>query len=169
MIFDTSKFKELHEINQKVYSKCSLIISDFITQKESKEYNGCRFLLNHLAVICRKAKITPKKTGQFVTFWKRNAHGVTEPFTNNDVIDYYVINVCSDDRIGQFVFPKSVLIAKGIISTSKKDGKRGFRVYPSWDIAKSKQAIKTQQWQLDYFWILNNGIDLQKVQSLYST
>ena len=74
-----------------------------------------------------------------------------------------------DNQLGQFVFPKSVLIAKGIISTTTKEGKRGFRVYPSWDVAKSKQAIKTQQWQLDYFWILNEDTDLGKVKALYSS
>jgi hypothetical protein len=38
-----------------------------------------------------------------------------------------------------------------IISTHLKEGKRGMRVYPPWDLPSSKQAKKTQQWQLPYF------------------
>lgn len=160
-------YKELNEINTKFYSKCSFMISNFITDKESEAYNGCSFQLNKLGIICRKAKITPKKVGQFVTFWKRNANGITEPFNENDNFDYYVINVCSGNQLGQFVFPKSVLMAKGIVSKATKEGKRGFRVYPSWDIATSAQAIKTQKWQLDYFWILHDDLDLNKVDAFY--
>lgn len=160
-------YKELNEINTKFYSKCSFAISNFITDKESEAYNGCSFQLNELNIISRKAKITPKKVGQFVTFWKRNANGITEPFNESDNFDFYVINVCLGNQLGQFVFPKSVLIAKGIVSKAIKEGKRGFRVYPSWDIATNAQAMKTQKWQLDYFWILHDHLDLNKVGAFY--
>ena len=78
------------------------------------------------------------------------------------------MNVLTETKLGQFVFPESVLIKKGIISTAKKEGKRGFRVYPVWDIAKNKQAIQTQTWQLNYFYEINNTLDLDKVNALYS-
>lgn len=70
--------------------------------------------------------------------------------------------------MGQFVFPKSVLIKKGIISTNQREGKRAFRVYPSWDIQKSKQAERTQKWQLEYFYPVNDSIDFDRVKELYS-
>ena len=69
--------------------------------------------------------------------------------------------------MGQFVIPKSVLIEKGIISTSKKEGKRGFRVYPIWDKTINKQAVLTQQWQLNYFFEINDDLDLSFVKKLY--
>ncbi|MGK0388028.1 MAG: hypothetical protein ACI94Y_000756 [Maribacter sp.] len=72
-------------------------------------------------------------------------------FNETDLIDLYVIHVIKDHRIGQFILPKSVLIKNGIISSSKKDEKRDFRVYPSWDIPNNKQAEKTQKWQRKYF------------------
>lgn len=62
----------LKQIKTDVYDKCSFGISDFENEPESKEYDACRFKLNGLNIISRKAKITPKKIGQFVTFWKRN-------------------------------------------------------------------------------------------------
>jgi len=66
------------------------------------------------------------------------------------------------------VFPKSVLIEKGILSTSKKDGKRGFRVYPIWDKTISQQAVKTQNWQLNYFFEVIEDLDFNLVKKLYS-
>ncbi|MDW3194291.1 MAG: MepB family protein [Cytophagales bacterium] len=159
--------KNLNFIKTEIYDKCSFEISDFKTETESKEYNACRFKLNGLYILSRNAKITPKKTGQFVTCWKRNKNGITEPYNENDPIDYYAINVKTEKEFGQFVFPKSELIKKGIISTKNKEGKRGFRVYPIWDIVKNKQAERTQKWQLNYFYQISSSIDLQKVNELY--
>ncbi|WP_350287219.1 MepB family protein [uncultured Croceitalea sp.] len=157
----------LNQIKTEVYDKCSLDISEFETESESKEYNACRFELNGRNILSRNAKITPRKVGQFVTFWKRNGNGAIEPFDDSDRIDFYTVNVRTEKKFGQFVFPKSVLIKKGIISTKKKEGKRGFRVYPKWDVVKSKQAERTQKWQLDYFYEINDSTDLKKVSELY--
>ncbi len=118
----------------------------------------------------RQAKITPTKIGQFVTLWKRNSiKNVIEPFEVSDDIDLFVINVKTENRFGQFVFPKSILIEKGII-TVKKEGKRAIRVYPKWDLTENKQAIKTQKWQLDYFLDIpiNRNLDINKAEFLYS-
>lgn len=160
--------KNLNQIKTDIYDKCSLDISDFKTEAESKEYNACRFKLNELNILSRSAKITPKKAGQFVTFWKRNENGSIEPFNENDLIDFYTVNVRTENKFGQFVFPKSVLIKKGILSTEKKEGKRAFRVYPNWDTVQSKQARRTQNWQLNYFYQISYSTDLQKVIELYT-
>ncbi|MBW1296321.1 MepB family protein [Aquimarina litoralis] len=160
--------KNLTQIKTEIYDRCSLKISDFKTEKESIDYKACRFQLNGMNILCRDAKVTPKKIGQFVTFWKRNENGPIEPFNENDQIDFYTVNVRTENEFGQFVFPKSELIKKGIISTRNKEGKRGFRVYPIWDIVKNKQAERTQKWQLNYFYQINSSTDLQKVNELYN-
>lgn len=158
----------LESIKNSIYDKCGFELSDFETETESKEYEACRFILNGLNVISRCAKITPNKAGQFVTFWKRNGNGPIEPFHETDPIDFFLVNVRADDKFGQFVFPKSVLIEKGVITSFKKEGKRAIRVYPIWDEAKSKQAERTQKWQLDYFYEIGEEINLEKVNGLYS-
>jgi len=157
----------LNLINSTVYKKCKLSISNFEKETESKEYNAFRFELNGLKIVYRKAKVTPKKIGQFVTFWKRNKNGIIEPLDETDPINFYVITVEAEKKAGQFIFPKSILIKKGIISTNKKEGKRGFRVYPLWDEPKSNQAIKTQKWQLDYFYEAEEKTDLNKIIKLF--
>lgn len=159
--------ENLIQLKKEIYDKCSFQISDFKTENEGKEYHACRFRLNGLNILSRTAKITPTKAGQFVTFWKRNGKGPIEPFDENDPIDFYTVNVRTEKEFGQFVFPKSVLIQKGIISTEKKEGKRAFRVYPNWDTIKSKQAEQTQKWQLEYFYKINDATDLKKVMELY--
>lgn len=160
--------ENLNQIKTEIYDKCSFEILHFKLEPESREYDACRFDLDGRKIICRNAKITPKRVGQFVTFWKRNENGPIEPFEENDKIDFYVVNVRTENGFGQFVFPKSVLIGKGIISSGKKEGKRAFRVYPSWDIVKNKQAELTQNWQLSYFYEIGKMTDFKKVNDLYS-
>ncbi|HLO52782.1 MAG TPA: MepB family protein [Saprospiraceae bacterium] len=123
---------------------------------ESKEYGACTFELNGKKIEQRISKITPTKTGQFVTIWKRNKEGITEPFDISDDFDFIIITSKSGDNFGQFIFPKSVLADKGIITRNGKIGKRGIRVYPPWDFATNKQALKTQSWQTKYFLTIKN-------------
>ncbi|TNE70368.1 MepB family protein [bacterium] len=157
----------LIRIKREIYDKCCFEMSNFKTELEGSEYDACQFELNGLRIVSRSAKITSKKTGQFVTFWKRSERGPIEPFNEYDPIDFYIVNTQNENRLGQFVFPKSILIKKGIISTEKKEGKRGFRVYPKWDIVSNKQALETQKWQLDYFYEINDSTDLKKVANSY--
>jgi len=160
--------KNLIEVKTEVYNKCSFQFSKMNNELEGREYDACQFELNGMRIICRSSKITPKKVGQFVTFWKRNQKGITEPYSETDRIDFYVINVKSENNFGQFVFPKTELINQGIISTEKKDGKRGFRVYPKWDKVQNKQAEKIQKWQLNYFYEISATIDFKRVNELYN-
>ena len=114
-------------------------------------YRGCSYDINGIKIIERTAKITPKKVGQFVACWKRNTDGITAPYKDTDEFDYFFIKTAFKNKTGLFKFSKNTLIQHGILSTENKEGKRGFRVYPIWDKPTSKQAIKTQQWQLKYF------------------
>ena len=129
-------------------------IANYRENIESTAYNACSYELDGIKIIERTAKITPTKIGQFVTCWKRNANGITEPHKHTDDFNFFYIKVKNDKKKGVFKFSKEVLIKHGIVSTEKKDGKRGFRVYPIWDKTTSKQAIKAQIWQLEYFSII---------------
>ena len=100
----------LQHIESKIYKPLKLEISNFIIEKEGQEYNACNFRINERIIICRNGKITPKKVGQFVTFWKRNQEKITAPFNENEEFDFYVINVKNSTSKGQFVFPKTALL-----------------------------------------------------------
>ncbi len=126
-------------------------LSKYRNHPEANEYGGCEFYLEGLRYIQRTSKVTPKKIGQFVTLWKRNSIGESSPLDFKDKFDYVVIICFQGKRLGRFLFPKDILKQKKILSSAKVEGKRGFRVYPNWDIPTSKQAIETQRWQLAYF------------------
>lgn len=158
---------ELLQVKELVFDRCDFEFSNLVIDSESTEYQSCSFKLNSFQIIHRYSKITPTKIGQFVTIWKRNDNGITAPFDVSDYFDFIIITSKSGEDFGQFVFPKSVLLEKGIISDSNKSGKRGFRVYPPWDIPTSKQAEKTQNWQTKYFYSINNAsFDIELVKSL---
>jgi len=134
-----------------VFDHLGLESSPVVPEAESAEYGACSFQLNRLAVRFRTAKITPTKTGQFVTLWKRTEAGPIAPYEEADDIDLFLVTTRKDERFGHFVFPKSALCKHGILTSNGKEGKRAIRVYPPWDETTSRQAEKTQQWQLDYF------------------
>lgn len=142
---------DLHILKKLVYDKFNLDLVGLSIEDESQEYGACSYKINGKAVQFRVSKITPKKAGQFVTIWKRNEQGITQPFEETDQIDFIVISSRNGHNFGQFIFPKSVLIDKEIITRKNKEGKRGIRVYPPWDKPINKQAIKTQSWQIRYF------------------
>ena len=149
-----------------VYESCNLECTEPLPEPESQDYNAYDFQINGRNIKFRTAKITPTKTGQFVTLWKRNKSGIIEPFDFSDTIDFVIISVRKNDLLGQFIFPKSVLLQKGIFSTATKEGIRATRVYPPWDETTSKQAQKTQKWQLDYFCEINSKTDPDKIKNL---
>ena len=144
-------FKDLAAASELVYDKIGLALTALKADAESAEYAACTFTLGGKPVLYRSSKTTPKKIGQFVTLWKRNTKGITEPFSSSDPFDFIIISARSGDNFGQFIFPKSVLLEKGIVSSNTKEGKRGIRVYPPWDKPTSRQAEKTQHWQVLYF------------------
>lgn len=151
MAIPHSFHNDLKIAKELVYDKANFEFSNPKLNPESKEYAACSFELNGKNIQHRVSKITPTKIGQFVTIWKRNQDGITEPFDVSDKIDFIIITSRSGNNLGQFIFPKQVLADKGIITQNGKSGKRGIRVYPPWDIPNNKQAEKTKSWQVNYF------------------
>ncbi len=134
-----------------LYNPCGFHYTQPQIEEQNAEYGASLFHVNAWLIRYRVAKVTPKKEGQFVTMWHRNEMGISQPYDESDTVDYYVISTRKGDRFGQFVFPKAVLVNRKVLSVNGKDGKRAIRVYPAWDNPNSRQAKKTQAWQLDYF------------------
>jgi hypothetical protein len=160
---------DLLEAQQRVYEPSKLTVHNPVAETESKEYGAFDFQMNGLRIKFRVAKTTPTKVGQFVTLWKRVDKGPIQPFDQSDPIDFFVISVRHLTHFGQFVFPKAVLLEKGVISKEGVGGKRAMRVYPPWDLCDNKQAKRTQSWQLLYFFEidLNKIIDIKRVEELF--
>jgi hypothetical protein len=137
-------------------------------EAESSEYEACRLGLNGYHIVFRVAKTTPTKIGQFVTVWKRLHIGVPIiPLDHEDKIDFLVVSVFDVTHQGQFVFNQKILIEKGILSSHGQGGKLAFRIYPPWTKPVANAAIKTQKWQVPYFFSLT-PIDLPQMRKLFN-
>ncbi len=154
----------------RIYTPCGFDWTSPLAEPESAEYGAYRFAVNGRSALFRVAKITPTKTGQFVTLWKRSSNGPIEPYSISDPIDLVIISVKEGNKFGQFIFPKAVLVQKGIVSSATKAGKRAIRVYPPWSQTNSKQAQQTQHWQLEFFLEINKdgSLDIKRAQQLFN-
>jgi len=154
------------KIDNLIFKAIGQTVENLTNDKECEAYSGCNFQLGQLAITFRKAKITPKKSGQFVTLWKRNSERQTEPYSINNRFDFYIIAADDETESGFFFFPKQVLLENHILTTVNIEGKRGFRVYPDWSETTNKQALKTKSWQKKYFINLDQALtSLEKFKS----
>lgn len=156
-------------LRTRVFDKLGLCCSQPLAEAESAEYRAFRFSLDEKSICYRQSKITPTKTGQFVTLWKREGLGPILPLDSRDELDFVFVTAVSSKQMGFFVFPKSVLVQRGVISLNGKGGKRAVRVYPPWDKTENSQAMKSQKWQLEFFVEIprDTAIDLQKFTGLF--
>ncbi|NWL32925.1 MepB family protein [Paenarthrobacter nitroguajacolicus] len=122
-----------------------------VPEADNQEYGAAVASLGPERIRFRVGKLTPTKVGLFVAVWRRAQDGSTEPFPVEDGIGRLVVTVREGGNMGHFAFPTSALIQHGIVSVKGVGGKRGFRVYPPWSEVTNRQAIRTQQWQCEYF------------------
>ncbi|MFY1045745.1 MepB family protein [Chryseobacterium sp. GP-SGM7] len=157
----------IEKLQKLLFSHLNAVITNLQKEPECEDYFGFNFQLNNYQIKFRKAKITPTKIGQFVTLWKRNSISKeTEPFSSEDRFDFYLILTETTENFGVFLFPKSILIKNQILTVDSKDGKRGFRVYPNWDIPENKQATKTHNWQTKFFVDFSDDDFVEKFENI---
>ncbi|WP_227006653.1 MepB family protein [Shewanella donghaensis] len=159
---------------------------------ESAQYGGLTFSINDHNIIYRKGKVTADRPGAFLAIWQRPSPCYSGshkpiPYSTND-LDFLFVqveahsvstnkdNVIEIPQSGLFIFPVSLLVKKGIISTDISKGKTGFRVFPPWSDDRgevgtqvfSASGRKTQRWQLPYFIEIdeNSSIDAGKLTSI---
>lgn len=151
----------------KAYGLIGLEYKNYGIEPESIEYGASFFQLKKASIKFRVAHITPTKVGHFVTFWKRIDHGPIMPYDQSDMFDFLIISVKDGEFFGQFIFPKAILISQNILSTNNVGGKRGFLIYPPWDITINQQAKRTQAWQLRYFAQIQPTCDIKALKQLF--
>ncbi|MGL1888919.1 MAG: MepB family protein [Reichenbachiella sp.] len=148
---------------------------------ESSKYEALVVGLNDKVIFSRKGKVTPDRPGAFLAVWGRPSLQTVNgnkpvPLKYNE-LDYLFVQVQEHSNItttttttttnesmgrlktGMFIFPISLLIEKGIVSSAKHKGKTGFRVFPPWSQDRggvgtkvfSSSGKKTQKWQQPYF------------------
>jgi len=144
-------------------------IDNFVIKQEvqNSEYEGLLLIINKHVYRSRLAKLTPKKKGYFVAFWEKNTKGINQAYSYENSPEKLIVSVIDNERRGQFIFPKKVLLKYGILKSSNQKGKMALRVYPSWVTELNTNAAKTQTWQVDYFIDLSNDFEVEKLKKLY--
>ncbi|WP_142312318.1 MepB family protein [Bacillus wiedmannii] len=159
----------IQNLNNIIYKPNNLLIANVKEEKQNAEYAGCLFHLNHNSIRFRVSKITPNKIGQFVSFWEKDDNMQNQAFSYEAAPDLLVITCIDDNKLGQFIFPKEILLKEKILKTQSQKGKMAMRVYPIWDTPVSNQAKKSQMWQLQYFVDISdhNNLPIDKLLHLY--
>ncbi|PIC87134.1 mep operon protein MepB [Sporosarcina sp. P20a] len=163
-------YRALTYISEMMYEPNNLILNSVHEEKQNAKYGAGTFQISSRTVRFRVANITPSKVGQFVAFWEKDENNKNQPYSYEEAPDLFVITTFkSEHEFGQFIFPKEVMFKKKILRSSSTKGKMAIRVYPSWDSPTSKQAMKTQQWQLPHFVDMRtlNTLTEDKIMELY--
>lgn len=121
----------------------------------NQDYESISFNIDGTNYQSRLAKKTPKKKGYFLACWIKNFNNINIPYREDNFSDYLLVLILDVQNKGYFKFPKSVLIEKGILKSPSTKGKMAFRVYPNWENDLNATALKTQAWQVQYFYKLN--------------
>ncbi|MCR6111464.1 MepB family protein [Bacillus sp. A301a_S52] len=164
-------YTALNYVNKMIYEPNNLTLKSVQEEKQNSKYGAGIFQLASRTVRFRVANITPTKVGQFVAFWEKDINNENQPYLYEEAPDLLVIATFkSEDEFGQFIFPKKILLEKDILRSTATKGKMAIRVYPIWDRPRSKQAMKTQEWQLPYFVDMcnQNKLPVEKIMELYS-
>ncbi|MEK4056958.1 MepB family protein [Paenibacillus sp. FSL F4-0087] len=160
-------FKSKELIDSLLANFDNIEITNIIEEKHNREYEGMIIYIGNYTYRSRLAKLTPKKKGFFVVFWEKDENNQNQPYSFFESPDKLIISIMNGNMKGQFVFPKSKLLEKGILKNEDTKGKMAIRVYPSWEKELNKSAAQTQKWQQEYFIDLSDGIDDQKLIDLY--
>uniref|UniRef100_UPI003F57AB48 MepB family protein n=1 Tax=Terribacillus aidingensis TaxID=586416 RepID=UPI003F57AB48 len=142
-------------------------ITKVITEDHNKDYEGLLIEIENKTYRSRLAKATPKKRGYFVVFWEKDENNKNQPYSFSESPDKVIISIIDNDLRGQFIFPKSKLLEKGILSNETIKGKMAIRVYPSWERDLNNTAAQTQKWQQNFFIDLSNNLDQERLEDLY--
>ncbi|WP_104088450.1 MepB family protein [Arthrobacter sp. GMC3] len=159
--------KGLLQATSEVFEPAALHFSSPVPEPESAQYGAYAFAVGGRAAQFRMAKTTPTKAGQFVTLWQRSTEGPIRPFDTSDGVELFIVHVTNGEQRGQFVFPSDILARRGVLSVAGKGGKRAIRVYAPWVATTSAQAVKSQEWQVEYFLEMGPTSDLARIRALY--
>ncbi|EUJ82778.1 MepB family protein [Staphylococcus aureus] len=126
-------------------------VKDLTEEKYNQDYEALTFSFKEETYQSRLAKKTPTKAGYFVTCWTKDENNCNQPYSKEAFEDYLMIIVIDEELSGYFLFPRELLVEKGILTTFEHKGKMAFRVYPKWCNQLNKTAGQTQKWQCKYF------------------
>ncbi|MEI5994703.1 MepB family protein [Candidatus Enterococcus mansonii] len=136
-------------------------------EEQNKAYEGATFSVGNHTFRSRKAKITPKKAGYFVVFWEKDEENKNRAYDVSSAPDKLIVTIFDQEKVGQFIFPKHILLKNNVLSNEMGQGKMALRVYPTWVTGLNKHGTVIQQWQIPFFIDLTSNWELEKLKTIY--
>ena len=94
----------------------------YVLEEWNQQYEAGRNKTRNGHFKSRLAQKTPNKRLLFRNVEKDENH-TNIPFTEDDLENQLIVNIVDDNRRGQFIFPKDILIKKGILKVMILKGK----------------------------------------------
>ncbi|MBU7396629.1 MepB family protein, partial [Staphylococcus aureus] len=92
-------------------------VKDLTEEKYNQDYEALTFSFKEETYQSRLAKKTPTKAGYFVTCWTKDENNCNQPYSKEAFADYLMIIVIDEELSGYFLFPRELLVEKGILTT----------------------------------------------------
>ena len=98
----------------------------YVLEEWNQQYEAVEIKTRNGHFKSRLAQKTPNKRLLFA-MWKKDENNTNVPFTEDDLENQLIVNIVDDNRRGQFIFPKDILIKKGILKVMilKENGIEG--------------------------------------------
>lgn len=112
-----------HNLMSKGYELTSPVVLD--RHPQNSKYKALEFSINGRKILYRNGNVTPDRPGNFLSIWKRSGENSVEPKKNMPYeehdLDYLLVEVSDleTSKRGIFIFPLSVLLNKGIVTSDK--------------------------------------------------
>lgn len=161
------KNEVLNYLIENIYTPNNMEISNILEEKQNSKYSALTFNINNISARFRISNTTPTKSGQFVAFWQKNTYLSNEAFYYENAPDILIVTCIDNNNLGQFIFPKDILLRENILKSKNTSGKMGLRIYPTWDVPTTKQGLQSQKWQCEYFIDLSNLKNISKEKLIY--
>ncbi len=88
----------------------------YVLEEWNQQYEAVEIKTRNGHFKSRLAQKTPnKKRLLFSQCGKKDENHTNIPFTEDDLENQLIVNIVDDNRRGQFIFPKDILIKKGIL------------------------------------------------------
>ena len=149
-------------MQKKIFEPLGILYSTPLVNTYEHTHRSFTTIINNKRCIISLAEKTAKKTGFFVTFWKKDHNNKSLPYDTKDPLDVLIIIAEEDVHYGVLILSRELLTQKKIVSSASAPGKRGFRIYTDWNRPESRHARITQQWQSQYF------LNLSGIRSLHA-
>ncbi|MFS0788921.1 MepB family protein [Shouchella sp. 1P09AA] len=113
-------------LNKTIYNSMGIVTHQSHEEEQNASYGAGLFSISSTIIRFRIAKKTPKKQRQFVAIWEKAKWENNKPYSYGGAPHFLIVTVFNtSNEVGQFIFPKDVLLEKRILESENTKLKWG--------------------------------------------